>query len=250
MHSNVTTVLFVTSVQDIHIMSCYQTQTRDWACRAARSVMDAELPIHEDFVLYKEYKPVVHAAGIVRSAACSQTASFLCNADHGVIQLLLKHLTRSSYNVECGLLASALANILGRCASGNIPLVHCVAKQLVDHKAVNILKDVLERADQRQQAFYPRDNSGDGLPAVYMCLMHILALHHQADHRACQQMAHEAALALQDLNAGILQPAQESRHSGTEWYKLVAKAKKVLESLPQLAAQSAEAIHTATAQEE
>lgn len=84
MHSNVTTVLFVTSVQDIHIMSCYQTQTRDWACRAARSVMDAELPIHEDFVLYKEYKPVVHAAGIVRSAACSQTASFLCNADHGV----------------------------------------------------------------------------------------------------------------------------------------------------------------------
>jgi len=52
------------------------------------------------------------------------------------------------------------------------------------------------------------------------------------------------------LNAGILQPAQESRHSGTEWYKLVAKAKKVLESLPQLAAQSAEAIHTATAQEE
>jgi len=204
----------------------------------------AGLPIQQDFVLYKEYLPVVHAAGIVRSAACSQTASFLCNADHGVIQLLLKHLTRSSYNVECGLLASALANILCRCASGNTPLVHCVAEQLMDHNAVNILKDVLERADQRQQAFYPGDNSGDGLPAVYLCLMNIVTVCHQTN----QQVADEAALALQDLNANILQPAQESRHSGTEWYKLVAQAKKSLESLPQLAAQSAEGTHVTTAQ--
>ena len=209
--------------------------------------MHAE-PVQKDFVQYTEYSPVVHAAGIVRTAACSQTASFLCNADHGVILLLLKHLKRSSYNVECGLLASALANIVYCCVTCNTPLTHCLAEQLLYSDAVEILKDVFKRADQRQQAFYPGDNSRDGLVAVYICLNNIMKV--PQSHSACQQVAYKAALALQDLNADILQPAQDSRHSHTEWYEVVAYVKEHLESLPQLAAQSGEAVDIAPAQEE
>lgn len=69
-------------------------------------------------------------------------------------------------------------------------------------------------------------------------------------HRANRQVAYEAALALQDVNANILQPAQDSRHSGTKWYKLVAQVKFWFEVVPQLAAQSAAATHIAAAQNE
>ena len=126
--------------------------------------------------------------------------------------------------------------------------MRCPAEQLLYSDAVEILKDVFKRADQRQQAFYPGDNSRDGLVAVYICLNNIMKV--PQSHSACQQVVYKAALALQDLNADILQPAQDSRHSHTEWYEVVAYVKEHLESLPQLAAQSVEAIDFATAQEE